>query len=94
MSAKVKIPPLLRRVAGRLDVVEVDATDIVDCLGKLGERFPGIKSHLFDEKGRLKSNVVINLNGKDVQSLSGLQTTLKSGDVVNILLAHPAMGVG
>ncbi|MFH1623758.1 MAG: MoaD/ThiS family protein [Pseudomonadota bacterium] len=91
MSVQVKIPPLLRQVTGRQGVLEVDATDVTECLGKMEERFPRIKSHLFDEKGELKSNIIINVNGKDMRSLSGLQTPVKSGDVVNILLAHPGI---
>ena len=91
MSVQVKVPPLLRQVTGRLAVVEVDATHVAECLGKLEERFPRIKSHLFDEKGELKSSIIINVNGKDMRSLSGLQTPVKSGDVVNILLAHPVI---
>jgi len=91
MSIQVKIPPLLRQVTGRLAVVEVDATHVAECLGKLEERFPLIKGHLFDEKGKLKSSIIINVNGKDMRSLSGLQTPVKSGDVVNVLLAHPAI---
>ena len=39
----------------------------------------------------MKEIILINVNGKDMRSLSGLQTPVKSGDVVNILLAHPAI---
>ena len=92
MSVTVKVPPLLRRVTGRLDRIEIEAPDVAGCLAELTERYPDTKSHLFDDSGELKSSVVINVNGKDIQSVSGLQTSLKTGDVVNILLAHPAMG--
>ena len=92
MSVKVKIPPLLRTATGRRNVVEVEAGDVSGCLNKMGEQFPGTKSHLFDENGELKSSVTINVNGQNIQSLAGLQTALKPEDVVNILLAHPAMG--
>lgn len=91
MSVQVKIPPLLRQVAGRLRVLEVDAAHVDECLDKLKERFPRIKDHLFDEKDELKFNIIINVNGKDMRSLSGLQTPVTSGDVVNILLAHPVI---
>ena len=92
MSVKVKIPPLLRTATRRQKVVEVEGGNVADCLDKMGELFPGTKSHLFDENGELKSSVTINVNGKDVHSLSGLKTALEPEDVVNILLAHPAMG--
>jgi molybdopterin converting factor small subunit len=91
MSVKVKIPPLLRSVTGRRNVVEVEAGDVAGCLNKMVECFPGTKSHLFDENGELKSSVTINVNGKDIRSLSGPQTPVTSGDVVNILLAHPVI---
>lgn len=87
MSVSVRIPSPLRRITGGKSTVEVNATNLSECLNDLEKQFPGIKERLFDDKGQIQHFVNIYINGEDVRFLQDLATPLKSGDEVSIVPA-------
>lgn len=66
--------------------VEVDAGSVREIFAALESRYgEDFIKRLFDDRGNLRR--FVNVNGKDVRFLGGLDVKLKSGDEVDILPA-------
>ncbi len=91
MSVQVRLPAALRPYADKAESVSLEGGTAGEVLGGLVERHPGLKKHLYDDAGRLRSFVNVYLNDSDLRSLQGLETPVKSGD---ILLLVPAIAGG
>ena len=87
MSVKVRIPAPLRRLIQGVNLVEVEATNLTQCLEALEASYPGIKERLLDEDGEIQQFVNIYVNGEDVRFLKDLATPLRAGDEVSIVPA-------
>jgi molybdopterin/thiamine biosynthesis adenylyltransferase/rhodanese-related sulfurtransferase/molybdopterin converting factor small subunit len=85
MSIKVHIPTPLRPYTDKNDVVELEGTNVAELLRNLTTRFGGLKQHLFNEEGRLRSFVNVYVNDEDIRYLQKDQTPVKSGDTVSII---------
>src|SRR5262245_11713353 len=85
MPVKIHIPTPLRPYTDKLDVVEVDGATIGELLGNLTVKFGGLKQHLYNEQGKLRSFVNVYVNDEDIRYLQKDQTPLKSGDSVSII---------
>jgi adenylyltransferase/sulfurtransferase len=93
MPVKIHIPTPLRPYTDKLDVVELDGTTISEVLANLTARFGGLKPHLFNEEGRLRSFVNVYVNDEDIRYLQKDQTPIKAGDTVSII-PSVAGGIG
>lgn len=51
----------------------------------LGDLLKNLNIEIFDENGRLRSDMVVLINGRNALFLNGLDTKLKHGDVVLIM---------
>ncbi|MCS7136365.1 MAG: MoaD family protein [Nitrososphaerota archaeon] len=72
--------------------LQLEATNVRDLLQKLSERFgDAFRQRVLDDKGNLKSFVVLYINGKNIEFTEGVDTKLEDGDEVLIL---PAIGGG
>jgi MoaD family protein len=89
--AKVKIPPVLRKLSGGVKEVEVEGATIGDVLDSLDRKYPTIKNQLLTKDGELARFVNLYLNDEDVRFLQGLTTPVGTTDTVVIL---PAMSGG
>ena len=87
MSITVRIPTPLRALTGQQDVVVGDGSRLIECIEALDARYPGIKERLVDEAGQIRRFVNIYVNGEDVRFLQGLDTPLKAGDELLVLMA-------
>jgi sulfur-carrier protein adenylyltransferase/sulfurtransferase len=85
MPVKIHIPTPLRPFTDKLDVVEVDGATIGELLSNLTVKFGGLKQHLYNEQGKLRSFVNVYVNDEDIRYLQKDQTPLKSGDTVSII---------
>ena len=85
MPVKIQIPTPLRPYTDKLDVVELDGATVNELLANLTTRFGGLKQHLFNEDGRLRSFVNVYVNDEDIRYLQKDQTPLKPGDTVSII---------
>ena len=85
MPVKIHIPTPLRPYTDKLDVVELDGTTVNELLANLTTRFAGLKQHLFNDEGRLRSFVNVYVNDEDIRYLQKDQTPLKAGDTVSII---------
>ncbi|MCS7262269.1 MAG: MoaD/ThiS family protein [Aquificaceae bacterium] len=87
MSVVVRIPTPLRRVTNGQGEVQVQASTVREAIEKLEENFPGIKERIIDEQGEVRKFVNLYVNDEDIRFLRGLDTELKSGDLLSIVPA-------
>jgi sulfur-carrier protein len=87
MSVRVRIPTPLRSATDGAAELSSEAATVVTLIDELESRFPAIKGRLRDETGALRRFVNLYVNGEDVRFLTGLETTLKSGDELSIVPA-------
>ena len=85
MSIKIHIPTPLRPFTDKLDVVEVDGSTVGELLANLTTKFSGLKQHLFNNEGKMRSFVNVYVNDEDIRYLQKDQTPLKAGDNVSII---------
>jgi molybdopterin synthase sulfur carrier subunit len=85
--ATIRIPAPLRKLVNDQEMVKSDAGTLADAIARLDGDYPGIKDRLCDEAGQIRRFVNVYVNGEDVRFLSGLDSTLKSGDEVSIVPA-------
>src|SRR5438105_2629493 len=95
MANKILIPTPLRPFTGKQDAVEVDGATIGELLVNLTTKYEGLKPHLYNEQGKLRSFVNVYLNDEDIRYLEKEKTAVKPGDTVSIIpsVAGGAPGV-
>ena len=91
MSVSLKIPTPLRRMTNGESTVDVDGTNLIECIDSLDAQYPGIKERLVSDNGELHRFVNIYVNGEDVRFIDGIKTPIKTGDEVSIV---PAVACG
>jgi adenylyltransferase/sulfurtransferase len=82
---KIHIPTPLRPFTNKLDVVEVEGSTVAELLSNLTTKFGGLKQHLFNNEGKMRSFVNVYVNDEDIRYLQKEQTPLKAGDSVSII---------
>ena len=91
MSINVYIPTPFRRATNNKDRVSVEARDVRGLLDELEGRFSGFRGLVRNEAGEVHHHVNLYVNSEAIESLQGLQTSLKDGDEVSII---PALAGG
>lgn len=87
---RVQIPPVLRQSTGGAREVEASGSTLGALLTNLYDQYPQLRSQLRVEEG-LSPFVNVYLNGEDVRTLRGTDTSVAEADTVIIL---PAMAGG
>jgi len=85
MPVKVIIPTPLRQYTGKQDTVELEAATVAEALAGLANKYQGLRKHLYNEEGKLRSFVNIYLNEEDIRYLQKDQTPLNDNDVLSIV---------
>lgn len=85
MAVKVIIPTPLRQYTERQDTIELNAGTVAEALSGLTSKYEGLRKHLFNEEGKLRSFVNIYLNDEDIRYLKKDQTPLNDNDVLSIV---------
>ena len=85
MSVTITIPTALRQFAGGKSQFEVEAGTAGEALNQLSTRFGELKSHLYDDKNKLRSFVNVYVNDEDIRHQSGAETPVKDGDKLMIV---------
>jgi molybdopterin converting factor small subunit len=83
MSIEVKLHPVLQKLAGGQEVIEVTGHTTGECLRNLESRFPSIKQEIRNKRGRLRPYYCILVNSKHAHPKQ-LTTPVKDGDEVEI----------
>lgn len=85
MPAKIEIPSALQRFADNNGAVEVPEGNVKQAMDSLIDQYGGLKEHLFDDQGMIRSFVNIYLNDEDIRYEKNLDTEVKNGDVIQIV---------
>jgi len=83
--AKILIPTPLRPYTDKLDAVDASGATVGELLADLTRKHSGLKAHLFNEQGKLRSFVNIYVNDEDIRYLQKEQTPVATGDTVSII---------
>jgi adenylyltransferase/sulfurtransferase len=83
--AKILIPTPLRPFTDKQDSVDAKGATVAELLADLTARHSGLKSHLYNEQGKLRSFVNVYVNDEDIRYLQREQTPVKSGDTISII---------
>jgi sulfur-carrier protein adenylyltransferase/sulfurtransferase len=85
MATKILIPTPLRPYTDKQDAVDADGATVGELLADLTTKHAGLKSHLYNEEGRLRSFVNVYINDEDIRYLQKEQTPVKAGDTLSII---------
>src|SRR6267142_4561256 len=83
--AKILIPTPLRPYTDKLDAVDAAGATVGELLADLTRRHSGLKAHLYNEQGKLRSFVNVYVNDEDIRYLQKEQTPVNAGDTVSII---------
>jgi molybdopterin converting factor small subunit len=86
-TVTIHLPGQLRAYAGGAEQVAVASATLRALLEDLGKRQPDLYRNLCDETGKLRRHLNVFVNADNVRDLDGVNTTLRSGDVVTFLPA-------
>src|SRR4029078_10388908 len=84
-TTKILIPTPLRPYTDKQEAVEAHGATIGELLADLTKRHAGLKAHLYNEQGKLRSFVNVYLNDEDIRYLQKEQTPVSPGDTVSII---------
>jgi adenylyltransferase/sulfurtransferase len=85
MATKIMIPTPLRPFTDKKDAVEAEGKTVGELLADLTTKHPGLKAHLYNDKGKLRSFVNVYVNDEDIRYLLKEETSVNSGDTVSII---------
>lgn len=85
MATRILIPTPLRPFTDKKDSVEVEGTTIGELLLDLTRKYSGLKAHLYNDQGKLRSFVNVYLNDEDIRYLQKEETAVSAGDTVSII---------
>ena len=83
--AKILIPTPLRPFTDKRDAVEASGATIGELLADLTRQHDGLKAHLYNDQGKLRSFVNVYVNDEDIRYLQKEQTPVKADDTVSII---------
>src|SRR5215210_9371392 len=86
----VRIPPTLRAETAGASTVEASGETVRDLLDDLTARFPALRERIY-QQGELARFVNVYVEGEDVRTRDGLETSVSDGSTVILL---PAMAGG
>src|SRR6267154_4710788 len=84
-TTKILIPTPLRPYTDKQDAVEAHGATIGELLADLTTKHSGLKAHLYNDQGKLRSFVNIYVNDEDIRYLQKEQTPVKPGDTLSII---------
>lgn len=85
--ATLLIPTPLRKFTGGAGVFSAHATNVTGLLHALTAEHPGIRPHLFDDSGTLRTFIRIYVGDEEIDALDGVATALSSDEEVSIIPA-------
>src|SRR4029450_1425283 len=83
--AKILIPTPLRPDTDKQDAVDAAGATVGELLADLTRRHGGLKAHLYNDQGKLRSFVNIYVNDEDIRYLQKEQTPVKADDTISII---------
>ena len=84
---KVKFTYALKRFFPDLQEGPIEADNLTDALLEVDQRYPGLRSYILDEQGRLRKHVQIYLDGDPIQDREGLSDQIGSDTEIFLMQA-------
>src|SRR6266849_1829510 len=85
MATRILIPTPLRPYTDKKDTVDAEGKTVGELLADLTMRHAGLKAHLYNEQGKLRSFVNVYVNDEDIRYLQKEQTPVAASDTVSII---------
>jgi sulfur-carrier protein adenylyltransferase/sulfurtransferase len=85
MATRILIPTPLRPFTDKKDAVDAEGKTIGELLADLTAKHAGLKAHLYNEQGKLRSFVNVYVNDEDIRYLQKEQTPVSAADTVSII---------
>jgi adenylyltransferase/sulfurtransferase len=85
MATRILIPTPLRPYTDKKDAVEAEGATVGELLTDLTEKHGGLKAHLYNEEGKLRSFVNVYLNDEDIRYMQREKTPVSPGDTISII---------
>src|SRR5260370_20917086 len=82
---KILITTPLRPYTDKQDAVHASGASVGELLADLTRKHAGLKAHLYNEQGKLRSFVNIYVNDEDIRYLQKEQTPVAASDAVSII---------
>jgi molybdopterin synthase sulfur carrier subunit len=82
---EVSIPAMLRDCAGDCTRFSVEAETLSGALERVFASYPLLRTHLYDEAGRVRQHVLIFYNEESLARLERLDLPLRPGDRLTVL---------
>ncbi len=79
--ARVRVPTVLRPLAGGLAVVDVEAADLAALPDELRRRFPALAERVYDDAGGWRDFVSVFVDGEDARYLDRSAPLAPSSEV-------------
>lgn len=86
-TVTLKIPAMLARLANGQKTLSVQGRTVREAIDDLERQFPGFKGYLYTSEGDVHKYINVYLDQDNVRFLEGLDTELKSADVISIIPA-------
>jgi sulfur-carrier protein adenylyltransferase/sulfurtransferase len=83
--AKILIPTPLRPYTDKQDAVDAAGATVGELLADLTRKHSGLKAHLYNDQGKLRSFVNVYVNDEDIRYLQKEQTPVAATDTVSII---------
>ena len=87
VEVEVILPNLLRDSAGGETRLTVHGSTLREALEALFVKFPNLRVHLYDERGRMRQHVLVFYNGESIRWLETLDVPLREGDTLQVINA-------
>ena len=87
MTIKIEIPVMLRRYAGRKKYIKSDLGKLDDILNDLKKEYPDLSKKIFDHNARLKSYVIVFVDGKEIEKAKIYNIEIHDGQLISFVLA-------
>ena len=85
MATRILIPTPLRPYTDKKDAVDAEGATVGELLADLTRKHAGLKGHLYNEQGKLRSFVNIYVNDEDIRYLQKELTPVSAKDTVSII---------
>jgi adenylyltransferase/sulfurtransferase len=82
---KILIPTPLRPYTDKQDAVEAAGATVGELLADLTRKHTGLKAHLYNDQGKLRSFVNVYVNDEDIRYLQKEQTPVHANDTISIV---------
>jgi len=63
----------------------VQGATVIEVLNHAVEKYPTLKTHVFDSNGKLRRHIHVFVNDENIRELKGLKTKLKEDDRITLL---------